>query len=105
VVAVEDLAAAPDFFGAVDFAVVDGFPVAAFPVLAAAFFVDFDLAEDEALGFVVASPEDWPVTGVTTISAERRPDKQRVASREAEFGGAKSLISSLYAAFAAMQQP
>jgi hypothetical protein len=96
--------AAPDFFAVVEFAVVDAFFAAAVAVLAAGFFVDFVLVEVEALGFVAASPVDCPITGVTIISTESRPERQRDACRKAEFGEAKSLMSSLYAAFAAMQQ-
>jgi hypothetical protein len=55
----------------------------------------------EAPGFALVSAVDWPVTGVATSSKESRPNRQRDAGREAEFGEGKTLMSSLYAAFAA----
>jgi hypothetical protein len=104
-----DFPDAPVFFVGVDFADVEGFfvvvevPAPAGVFAGAGFFASFGSAGVEALGLVVASPEDCPATGVTTIRAESRPDRQRDASRKAKLGEAKTVMSSLYAAFAAMQ--
>jgi hypothetical protein len=98
-------------FDVLDFAVVDGFfdavevPVFAGALAGIGFLVGFGLAGVEALDFVAASPEDCPATGVTTISRESRPDRQRNAIRETEVGKAKNLMSSLYAAFPCSQHP
>jgi len=69
------------------------------------FFAAFAFAEREEPDLAGASPEDWPASGVATSRTDSNPARQRDARRGAEFGEAKTLISSLYAAFARTQRP
>jgi hypothetical protein len=85
---------------------VAGFPaffdVAAFPEVVG-FFATFAFAEVEEMGFVLESAEDCPATGSATSRTDSNPATQRVACREAKCGEDKTLMSSLYAAFARTQ--
>ena len=104
----DGLAAGPDFFAAVDFADVAGFFAAVDFPAAIGFLADFAFEEGdevEVAGFAFVSPEDCAATGVTTISAESSPARNRWLARKTVFGEAKTLISSLYAAFARTQGP
>jgi hypothetical protein len=78
-------AAAPDFFADPDFVAVELF-VAADDFVDAVpggtgFFVDLAFDEVVGAGLTLVSPDDCAATGVTTISADKKPASKRLVVR------------------------